>query len=92
MLKIEIKDVAVEQKSGTARQSGKPYTIRTQSGWTSLNGETRRVPINLERDQPAYEVGQYVLADSSFIFGDFGRLMLGRLELQKVALSAARVS
>jgi hypothetical protein len=85
MLKIEIKDIGVEQRTA------KGYTFRTQNGWTQLNGETRKVPISLEEGQAAYEVGVYVLGDGSFYFGDYGRLMLGHLDLQKVAVSAASV-
>jgi hypothetical protein len=92
MMKFEIRDIAVEQKSGNAKVSGKPYTIRTQTAWTVLDGESRKVPVNLEADQPAYEVGRdYVLGDGSFFFGDFGRLMLGRLVLVRAGSSAARL-
>lgn len=78
-MKIQVKDISVEQRTA------KGYTFRTQTGWTQLNGEVRRVPISLEDGQAAYEVGTYFLGDASFYFGDYGRLMLGRLELVKAS-------
>lgn len=85
-MKIQIKDLNVEQRTA------KGYTFRTQTGWTSLNGEVRKVPISLEDGQSAYEVGMYTVGDGSFYFGDYGRLMLGRLELVKVDSVAARAA
>jgi hypothetical protein len=86
-MKIEVKDISVEQRQA------KGYTFRTQTGWTNLNGETRKVPLSLEDGQSAYEVGVYALGDGSFYFGDYGRLMLGRLQLVRVqnVAQAARV-
>ncbi len=77
-MKIQVKDLHVDQRSA------KGYVFRTQTGWTSLNGEVRKAPISLEEGQPAYELGMYTLGDGSFYFGDYGRLMLGRLELVPV--------
>jgi hypothetical protein len=82
-MQIQIKDTAVEQRTA------KGYTFRTQTGWTNLNGEVRRVPISLEESQLPYEVGNYALGDGSFYFGDYGRLMLGRLELVRAASAGA---
>ena len=81
-MKIQVKDLNVEQRTA------KGYTFRTQTGWTSLGGEVRKVPISLEEGQHPYEIGLYLLGDGSFYFGDYGRLMLGRLELVKEAARA----
>jgi Helix-destabilising protein len=78
MMKIQVKDLHVDQRTA------KGFTFRTQTGWTSLNGEVRKVPLSLEKEQSAYEVGTYTVGDGSFYFGDYGRLMLGRLELVRV--------
>jgi hypothetical protein len=83
-MRIQIKDVKVEQRQA------KGYTFRTQMGWTQLGGELRKVPISLEEGQAAYEVGIYKLGDGSFYFGDYGRLMLGRLELTRVTDAVAK--
>jgi hypothetical protein len=85
VIKIEVKDLNVEQRQA------KGYTFRTQNGWTELNGERRKVPLSLENGQMPYELGSYVLGDGSFYIGDFGRLMIGRLELQRVAAAAPGV-
>ena len=86
-MKIQVKDTNVEQRSV------KGYTFRTQTGWTSLNGELRRVPITLTDTQLPYEVGVYTIGDASFYFGDYGKLMLGRLELvREQGASVARAA
>lgn len=81
-MQIQIKDLNVSQRMA------KGYTFRTQNGWTTLDGEVRKVPISLEEGQSPYEVGVYTLGDGSFYFGDYGRLMLGRLELLPVRAGA----
>jgi hypothetical protein len=78
-MRIQIKDIGVEQRQA------KGFTFRTQTGWTNLNGETRKVPISLEEGQPAYEVGSYELGDGCFYFAQYGKLALGGLELVRVA-------
>jgi hypothetical protein len=78
MIKIEVKTLDVSQRQA------KGYTFRTQEGWTELNGERRKVPLALDAEQKPYGIGTYVLGDGSFYIGDFGRLMIGRLELQLV--------
>jgi Helix-destabilising protein len=83
-IKIVVKDLAVEQRTA------KGYNFRTQTGWTQLNGETRRVPLSLAEGQMPYEVGTYSLGDGSFYLGDYGRLMLGRLELVREAPLVSR--
>jgi hypothetical protein len=83
MLKIQIKDLKVEQRVGKSAASGKTFNFRTQTGFTQLNGEVRKVPVSLEEDQPAYEVGMYTLGDGSFYFAQYGKLAIGRLELVK---------
>jgi hypothetical protein len=86
MIKITVKDVTV-----STRQA-KGYTFRTQDGWTELNGERRRVPIPLKDEQKPYGVGVYVLGDGSFYIGDFGRLMIGHLELQLIVEQGAKAA
>jgi len=86
MIKIEVKDLTV-----STRQA-KGYTFRTQDGWTELNGERRKVPLALEAEQKPYAVGVYVLGDGSFYIGDFGRLMIGRIELQLIVQQSAKVA
>jgi hypothetical protein len=82
-MKIEVKDLDVSQRTA------KGYNFRTQTAWTNLNGETRKVPLSLEDGQMPYELGVYTLGDGSFYFGDYGRLMLGRLQLVKASLAGA---
>lgn len=84
MFKIQVKDRAVEQRTV------KNFTFRTQTGWTVLNGETRRVPLSLTDDQKPYEEGVYAIGDASFYFGDYGKLMLGRLELVPIAAAGVQ--
>jgi hypothetical protein len=87
MVKIEIKSIAVNVKSGVSAKSGKPYSISEQEGWAYLSSKSgpnpypSRILINLEDGHPPYPVGSYTVAPWSLYVGDFSGLRLGRLEL-----------
>lgn len=89
MIKIEIKDQAVETRSGN--RNGRDWTMRTQTAWAhthsrngNLNAYPERITINLEDGQAPYPIGNYQIAPSSLYVGDFGRLSLGRLVLSPI--------
>lgn len=91
MLRIEIKSLSVIEQSGTSQKTGKPYTLRKQTGWAytydnmgDLNPFPERIEISLADKQAAYLVGQYTLADRTFYVGDYSSLTIGRLILDPI--------
>lgn len=58
MFKVEIKSLQVETRSG--EKNGKPWKMRMQPDcFIQINGEIRRLPITLQDDEPAFQVGVY---------------------------------
>ena len=88
MLKFVFKTAEVETKSGTARATGKPYSIREQTAYVTIGDEVRKVVVGLKHDQPVYAPGAYTMDDASFTTDDFQNLAIGRLVLRAVAVSA----
>lgn len=77
MLRVTISDTVIETKSGTAKRTGNPYSIREQPAVIDLpNGERRRYRIGLEGDEHALPVGQYEPKKSAFFMGDFDSLQV----------------
>lgn len=77
MLRVTISDTVIETKSGTAKRTGNPYSIREQPAVCDLpNGERRRVRMGLEQDEQALPVGIYEPKPSAFFMGDFDSLQI----------------
>ncbi len=90
MLTIEIKNAAVVTKSGNARVSGKPYTIREQEGYADLGGAyPEKIRFSLGDDQAPFPVGKYVVDKTCFRVGQFNGLAL---DLRSMKAAAARVA
>lgn len=96
MIKIEVKSTEVRTVQGTSKKTGKPYTIRDQEAYAHTldkDGKPRpypeRISLQLEDNQPAFEVGSYALSPAAIYVGDFGRLMLGRPVLVKATVARA---
>ena len=95
-MRIEIKSDKVQEISGIGKASGKPFTIRKQSGYAYVvddNGQPQPYPesidLNLDREQLAYAPGMYVVLDASFYVGDFKSLSIGKLRLQSLEAAKA---
>jgi hypothetical protein len=88
-MKIEVKSTATTKKDGTSQKSGKAYSITEQEAWAHVNGEYRRLRIALKDGAQPYPVGEYALAESSFIVNQFGGLEFGRIELVAAIRKAA---
>ena len=72
-LKLTINSQEVVTKSGTAKATGKPYSMREQHGLCALpNGEVRRVPLLLEADENPLVSGDYETKPEAFGFNKFG--------------------
>ncbi len=90
MIDIEIESTAVKTKSGTSAKTGKPYSIREQDAWAYLlHPDTKQrqkhpvaIVLTLEDGQEPYAVGSYILHPASIYVGGFGRLSIGRIQLQ----------
>lgn len=80
MLKVEIKSAEVSERSGISEKTGKPYTIREQTGYAFIEGEAYPVKIKLplDRDQQPFGKGYYQLAGSCFYVSKYGRLELSK--------------
>lgn len=75
MFRINVTSTEVDTKSGIAKRTGNPYSIREQVAIVDLpNGERRRVRMGLENDEPPMAVGQYEPKPSAFYIGDFDSL------------------
>jgi hypothetical protein len=79
-MKIEVKSTQTTEKSGTSAK-GRPYSIREQEAWATLDGEYRRLRIGLEDGAQPYALGQYALAESSFAVNQYGSLEISRVRL-----------
>jgi hypothetical protein len=95
MLKVNITSNHVHLKSGVSSKTGKPYEIREQEVWVHLfdrDGKPNPYPssvlVTLERDQPAYNPGEYTIHPSSFYANGYKQLAM-RLRLQPGKLQAA---
>lgn len=81
MITVEIKEVAVTNKSGTAAKTGKAYSIDEQTGWAHLCDKSGnphpypvRVQIALENGQDPYQPGLYTLAPESLYANRYGQI------------------
>jgi len=95
-IKIEIKSTQFDERNGVSQKSGKPYSMRTQTGFAHVldrDGKPEAYPIKceipLDTDQPPFQPGMYVVDDRSFMVGDYNRLAIGRLRLTPQAAGAA---
>lgn len=95
-IRISIKSTNIAKRSGTAKSSGKPYNIRTQTAWAHTFDREgnpydypQRVDIQLEENDSAYEIGDYTISPRSFFVGDFDKLAISRLILVKAAATGS---
>lgn len=59
LIKVKVVDTTVTNRSGVSTK-GKPYSINSQDHiFFELNGEVRKVPLNLPDGVSAYAVGNY---------------------------------
>lgn len=78
-MKIEVKSNEVNVKSGNAKRTGMPYTIREQEAYLHVPGAAypERCVLNLEDGAEPYAPGMYESANELYV-GDFGRLAVSR--------------
>lgn len=101
-MKIEVKNTAVITRQitpSTGKNAGKQVTFYEQEAWAHLcnkDGTPHPYPsrtlIGLENPEAPIKPGMYTLGDSCFFVDRFGKLALGRLQLQPVAQSVSRAA
>jgi hypothetical protein len=94
-MRILIDNETVTTKSGTAKASGKPYSIREQTGYVD-KGERypEKIKIQLEGEAKPFKPGEYELdIDASCYVGRFDSLELSTaLKLVPISKTAAAVA
>ncbi|MDU5476120.1 single-stranded DNA-binding protein [Pantoea sp.] len=82
IIQIMPSQVAIENVSGTSKNSGKPFSINKQAGY-AYNGDEFPVKFEFVVDEGVepYPAGKYTLHPSSYKVGDFGRLTIDRVLL-----------
>lgn len=85
-MRIEIQSTELFVKSGNAKATGKPYSIRKQDAWAHIDGQPYpvRIGFNLEEGSAPYQPGFYMLNEQSFYVDKFGNLSIGRLLLTPI--------
>lgn len=59
LIKVKVTDTHVSNRSGVS-QKGKPYSINSQENvYFELNGEIRKIPLNLPDGVGPYSPGMY---------------------------------
>lgn len=76
MIKIEIEDTEIDERSGQNDKG--PWTIRSQKAYAFLPGNKypSETSITLERGQDAYAKGAYQLDPKSIVMGAYNSLQL----------------
>lgn len=60
ILNVRVRSLEVSVREG--EKNGRKWRMRTQNEcFVQLNGEVRRLPMNLQDEQHAYEIGEYTL-------------------------------
>ncbi len=98
MIQIKIEDVAVETKAGTSSKTGKPFSIREQTGWGFFfdqhgkpHPHPMRIRLTLDDQAAPYPVGTYTLAPESLYPDRFGQITI-RAKLRPLAAAAAKAA
>lgn len=92
MFKVKVVDTFVENRSGTAKGTQKPYSFNQQPNiFIEINGEVRRFPQIIQEGKQPYPAGNYQLDVEKHIrVNDFNNLVIesyAHYELVPVASS-----
>lgn len=99
MIRVEVHDDGVQERTIVAKATGKAYLFREQVAYAHIidaGGRAQpypsRVTVQLADAQPPYAKGAYTIAAESIIVNRFGQLDLGRLVLKPMAQSARQAA
>ena len=72
ILNVRVRGLEVSVRQG--EKNGRKWRIRSQNAcFVELNDEIRRLPMNLQEEQPPYEIGEYTLDVTPMIeIGTYG--------------------
>ena len=92
MIRIEIESTNLKQRSGTSKDSGKPYSMQEQMALMFRQGERypEKIKLTLDKDSSAYAVGHYMLSDESFELSRFAGIHI-RPRLIPLASAVAEI-
>lgn len=86
MLKILVKDATVSTQSGTAKRTGKPYSMRSQSAWVEMGKPFPvEVKVTLGDDQLPFALGEYTLSSQCFRVNQYNELTLDLRHMKAAA-------
>lgn len=81
MIRVTVAQTAVRELSGNSKVSGKPYHLRFQTAYAHTVDADGNVPpypekfeLILDKDQNAYQPGEYTFAPSSIYIDRDGKL------------------
>ncbi len=90
MFKVNVSSVAIHTRNGISPRTGKPYSMREQTGWIYLvdqegkpNPHPTQITLLLDDQQAPYAIGDYMVKPSSFYVARFGKLSVN-IELEPV--------
>ena len=90
ILKAKVIDSNVTTREGLSAKTGKPYKMRSQEIVVELNGEVRRVRINLQDNASAYSPGNYTIDILKLItVGQYGFEFQRFADIELVPVSSA---
>ena len=90
-IKVKVLDTHVTNRSGLSK-AGKPYSINSQENvFVELNGEVRKMPLNLSDGTSAYVPGNYTIDPVTILRLDrFSRLEVdGYAEIKLLPVSGS---
>jgi len=83
MLRIEVKDQHVDERSGTAKASGRPYVFREQKAWLhGVKAYPVEAKISLDKDQAPFPAGDYTLSEKCFYLNRYGEVQVDLRHMQ----------
>lgn len=89
-LVVEVVSDKAVSRTVVGKRDNKSYTFITQEARVGLNGEVRKLEIQLGPEQAPYPIGKYVIGDGSFRVNNYAALTLGdRLQLVPLSQSGA---
>ena len=90
MLKVEIVDDAVSERTGTNAKGA--WSLRTQQGILVIGPFRYPLEIALDRGQGSFSKGSYVVDDTTFSVDNYSRMVVKRLVLKPAAAVVAPVA
>jgi hypothetical protein len=99
MIRIEILSDVVDSFSGVSTKTGKPFTMRNQTGYAFLSDASglasaypAKIKIPLVDNQPPFPIGNYTILPQSIFVDKYDKLAIGSLSLKSVTVTSNKPS